>query len=101
MAISKKAKRQDGPSMPDAASFVRVIDEGMADPEVVSHAYQQAMGEWRRTGGRVELRPEDVTQDRAEAIASGDRRAPEARMTMLGRTFTFKDGAIRRPKGGK
>ena len=96
MAISKKVKRLGGPSIPEAAAFVRVIDEGMADPEVVSHAYQQAMRDWRRAGGRVELRPDDVTQDRAEALTGADREAPEARLILLGRTFTFN-----RPKGGK
>lgn len=93
MAISKKLKQiGDGPAMPDAASFLKIIDDGLADPLAVSRAYQQAMQDWKRAGGRVELDPRDVVAERP-VITKADRETPEARMTMLGRISMFKADA--------
>lgn len=75
--------------MPDAAAFVRVIDAGLADEMSVSRAYQKAMHDWHRAGGRAELSPEDIVQ-RRPVITEADGVTPEARLIMLGRMSTFK-----------
>lgn len=45
MAVSKKQRKQQDGAMPDAAAFVRLIDEGLAKPRDVVLAYFQAVNE--------------------------------------------------------
>lgn len=92
MAVSKRQKRAGEIHIPDAALFVRVIEDGHADPAVVSAAYQQALRQSITGTTEAErLALADVVQERPE-IDPAELPTPEAQMVMLHRQHTFKGG---------
>jgi len=92
---TNKSSKSEGPEAPDAKAFVRVIDDGLASPSVVSAAYQQALTDWAAGKTYAEqIRPGDVVQERP-VIDPSLAPTPEARMIMLGRVAAFTGGDVR------
>ncbi len=53
MAVSKKRARLTKAGEPDPAPFLRVIDDGLAEPRVVAQAYRTVFQQWVDAGGDV------------------------------------------------
>jgi hypothetical protein len=83
MAVSKKRARLTKDGEPDPAPFVRVIDDGLAEPRVVAQAYLQAYGQWIEAGGDPSG---DVVQERPEV----DPTDPGSRLIQILREAQFK-----------
>lgn len=94
MAVSKKSRALgQGAEMPDAAAFVRVLDDELAAPADVSAAYQAALARWRKGKTSAEvlhaaLTDGGVAQERPQVDADEPPR-PEKRLIALHRNAIF------------
>jgi hypothetical protein len=108
MAISKKSKRAPERKAPDASAFVALIDKGLAEPEDVVAAYQQALREsmaGMTYAERLQACMADggVVQKRLEAFAAeqpkdNGRKAPAGRLILLARDHTFNGTDAHNPQ---
>lgn len=82
MAISKRT-RQASAEPPSVVPFLRVLDEGAADPVTVAKAYQHVLAEWSDAGGGADV---EIVAERPEPDPS----TPAARMVRLMRETQWK-----------
>lgn len=84
MAISKKDQRRGTPAdRPDEAAFQKVIDDGLAHPDVVAEAYGQALDAWGANGGTW---PESA----GDVVAVRPVLDPDAPMTLTSRLIQIR-----------
>lgn len=96
MAVSKKQKTKQGGDGPDAAAFVRLIDEGLAEPSDVARAYFQALSEHNAEKTYTELLREafadgGVVSERP-IVDPNEEPSPEGRLIALRRSLLIFKG---------
>lgn len=95
MAISKHQRR---PKRPDAAVFTRLIDEGLAEPAVVSRAYQTALREWKNGMTYAQIlamasADVGVVANRSDIDDDQEEPTPEPRLIALDRAALLEEEA--------